>query len=166
MSPAELELLTTTVAGEDGDHLEIGSMWGGTAIAAANATPNMLVVCVDPFTDADSEVKERPSEDKFLENVLEAGVADRVELHVCKSAPWPLYPRRRFGTVLIDGDHTAPWPETDWESARCVTDVILVHDVNEHEPAVAQLHRRVMDEGEWTLTGSAKFLYRYERAKT
>ena len=87
-----------------------------------------------------------------------------VELKVCESAPFP-YHDRRFSTVLIDGTHNAPWPETDWESARCVTDVILVHDVNWHEPAVARLHARVESEGEWRVRDQAKFLYAYERVK-
>lgn len=165
MSDDELDLLARTVSGP-GDHLEIGSMWGGTAIAAAAAKEQAgqpgTVVCIDPFVDNDAGIGGRPNPDIFWENIDHAGFRDRVELHVCLSAPWPLPTTRRFASVLIDGDHKAPWPETDWESARCVTDLILVHDVNRHEPAVARLHERVEADPDWRIRDSAKFLYAYE----
>ncbi len=165
MSSGELALLARTVA-VPGDHCEIGSMWGGTAIIAAWAKQDVgeggQVACIDPFTDDYGEGK--PDEHKFWENIDDAGFRDRVELHVGQSAPWPFPQGRRFSTVLIDGNHKAPWPETDWESARCVTDTILLHDVNWHEPAVARLHKRVEAEKEWTVRDQAKFLYVYDRA--
>ncbi len=166
MSWEEIDLLARVVGDAVGDHCEIGSMWGGTAIVAASAKEHAgrgeRVVCIDPFSDSDAEGG-KPDEAIFWGNIDDAGFHDSVELHVCQSAPWPLPMTRRFGSVLIDGNHNAPWPETDWESARCVTNVILVHDVNWHEPAVARLHARVMHEGEWRLLGEAKFLYAYEK---
>ncbi len=165
MSPEELDLLGRTVAAP-GDHCEIGSLWGGTAIAAARAKATGKIVCIDPFTDSDAGWKNnpKPSPDVFWENIDQAGLRDRVELHVGVSAPWPFPQSRKFATVLIDGNHNAPWPETDWESARCVTDVILLHDVNWHEPAVARLDARVQADPGWRLRDQAKFLYVYERA--
>ena len=167
MSEDEIDLLARTVAIE-GDHCEIGSLWGGTAIIAASAKEqadvNGRVACIDPFYDGDAGIGGKPNERIFWENINDAGFGDMVELKVCESAPFP-YHDRRFSTVLIDGNHNAPWPETDWESARCVTDVILVHDVNWHEPAVARLHARVESEGEWRVRDQAKFLYAYERVK-
>lgn len=166
MSDDELDLLHDT-AGIAGDHLEIGSMWGGTAIVAAAAKDQAGVdggvVCIDPFSDSDAGIGGRPSPEVFWENVEEAGYTGRVELFVCQSAPWPIDTTRRFSSVLIDGNHNAPWPETDWESARCVTDTILVHDVNWHEPAVARLHQRVDTDPTWRVRDQAKFLYVYER---
>ncbi len=167
MSPDELALLAKTVA-VPGDHCEIGSLWGGTAIVAAAAKDEAgvdgVVACIDPFTDRDAGMEGKPSAEVFWRNVDEAGFRAKVELHVGVSAPWPFPQSRRFSTILIDGNHNAPWPETDWESARCVTDTILVHDVNWHEPAVARLDERVQADPGWRLRNQAKFLYVYERA--
>ncbi len=167
MSQDELDLLHRTVAAAGGDYAEVGSLWGGTAIAAAFATDGQIV-CIDPFSHDDEGAQ--PSVETFWDNIREYDLQDRVELYVCQSAPWPLPADRRFGCVLIDGNHAAPWPETDWESARRVTDVILLHDVNWHEPAVARLHKRVTGDdigwaegSTWRVRDQAKFLYAYER---
>lgn len=167
MSAAELDLLARTVADASGDHLEIGAMWGGSAIVAAAAKAaagrGERVVCIDPFLEADEAGQ--PTAETFLENIGAAGYGDTVDLLVCRSAPWPMQTTRRFGSVLIDGDHVAPWPETDFESARVVSNLILVHDVNWHAPDVARMHSRIVSEGEWQVRESARFLFVYERAQ-
>lgn len=170
MHDDELRMLTRVIGWAQGDHLEIGSMWGGTAIAACvgkeqAGQDDAKVVCIDPFVETDAATRARPTERTFWENIDAAGFRDKVELHVCPSAPWPLHPDRRFGSVLIDGNHTAPWPETDWESARHVTDLILLHDVNWHAPDVARLHQRVTGGSEWRMREGTRFLYAYERIK-
>ena len=56
MTPEEAAVLAEVV-NVDGDHLEIGTMWGGTAIIAALVKKNNgfkgQVIVIDPFFDCD-----------------------------------------------------------------------------------------------------------------
>lgn len=167
VSDDELALIARTVAqAGDGDHLEIGSMWGGTAIAAAKAkidaghTGNIL--CVDSFIGSDGEWGTATPE-IFWANVQAAGVRKRVHLRVESSSPWPFLPRKRFVSALIDGDHGAPWPQTDWDNVSKVCPLILVHDVG-RDSACTDLHNRLLDDPEWKVLEYAQpWMYLYGR---
>lgn len=166
VSDEELALIQRTViAAGHGDHLEIGSMWGGTAIAAAKAKAAARlkgkVVCVDSFIGSDGEWG-TANPDVFWQNIDETGVRDRVELHVCSSDPWPFPADQRFVSALIDGDHSAPWPERDWGNVSKVCPLILVHDVY-RDPACTHLHGLIVEDPGWEVQEHAEpwmFLYK------
>ena len=123
-----------------GDHLEIGSMWGGTAILAAYVKRiyglSGSIVCIDPFCDPDG-MHGTPNAAIFWDNVKRAGVSSKIELVQAYSNPWPLLPDKRFTSALIDGEHMGEGPLLDWQNASSVTDIgIAIHDVAPYEPDV------------------------------
>lgn len=157
MHAPEARLLAKAVylAG-DGDHLEIGSMWGGSAILAARVKQHYglagKVVCVDPLTDGDCSPGfpgGHPDEAIVRGNFAMMGVADRLELHTVYSSPWPFDSSRRFASALVDGNHFAPWPLTDWQNVRRVCDLVLYHDLYPHEPAVMEAVAIIRADPEW-----------------
>jgi hypothetical protein len=167
VSDEELDLIARTVAGAgDGHHLEIGSMWGGTAIAAARAKKDAghsgKIICVDSFIGSDGEWG-TASPQVFWQNIEAAKVRERVELHVCPSDPWPFRARVKFVSALIDGDHGAPWPQTDWDNVSRVCPLILVHDVG-RDQACTDLHNRLLDDPDWRVLEYAQpWMYLYGR---
>lgn len=140
----------------NGDHLEIGSMWGGSAVLAALVKQKYKltgkVVCVDPFRDGDCSPGfpgGRPDEQIFWANMDAAGVADRIELHTCYSDPWPFPAERRFASIFVDGDHLGHWPLTDWHNARQHTDLVIYHDLYPHERDVMAAVAVIRQDPEW-----------------
>lgn len=153
MYPMELAgLLYAIHSAGDGDHLEIGTMWGATAIAAALLKEEYglegKVVVVDPFSDMDAESMRKPSADTFWANAERFKVQHRLELVQKYSAPWPL-DDHFFASALIDGDHRAPWPLTDWENVKEHAGVVIFHDYIEREAAVFETVTRVMNDPAW-----------------
>ena len=116
--------------------MEIGTLWGGTAIIAALAGAKKVITIdsmdgirwnkPDPYYPDEIVTKER-----ILSNFHAFGVEDRIELIHAKSYPFPLkniYP----DITLIDGDHGKD-VLFDWESVKGITKrLILVHDY--HSP--------------------------------
>ena len=123
-----------------GDHLDIGTLWGGSAILAAWAKPaashvvtldNMTVQAWSPGGDPFASLAQVTPE-IVLRNFHACAVAVRISFVLARSFPWPL-PGRRFGTALLDGDHEYPSVERDWASAvACGCDFIAVHDYGQY----------------------------------
>lgn len=126
-----------------GDHLEIGSLHGGTAILVALLKKELrlpgMVVCVDPLdgyyvgnktleypVDPDSGVP--VSMDIFQENVNHFEVADRIEIIQKRSDPFPVNSGRRFSTAYIDGDHWGYAPQKDWNNVNGLVDRYIIFD--------------------------------------
>lgn len=119
----------------EGDHVEIGTAWGGSAILAAMVKKRKGVVyAIDPITengfygsDVDEFSGERLTVAKLHENFEANEVA---VVHVDKpSHPFPL-PDHRFVTALVDGDHSMEGTWRDFESLQHRVDgFIMFHDV-------------------------------------
>ena len=150
MTPEEASVLAEVVS-VDGDHLEIGTMWGGSAFLAALAKMQQgakgKVVVIDPFCDSDG-AHGQPSADIFWSNAEKLGVTEYLELVEEYSHPWPLKDRH-FATALIDGNHNAPWPQRDWDNVSKCADVVLIHDYCHRESAVFALVESILDSNEW-----------------
>ena len=123
----------------NGDHLEIGSMWGGSAIVAALTKKRLglsgHVVCVDPFRDGDCSPGfpgGHPDVNIFWKNMETMGVSDMVELVCAYSDPWPLGDRQ-FASILVDGDHAGDWPLIDWLNSKNHANMVIYHDLYPHE---------------------------------
>jgi len=125
-----------------GDHLEIGTLHGATAIMAALAKQECglsgAVVCIDPLagyyppgpcrpfgvsTDGGKMISSEidgPSHtpvtpEVFWENVDHFGVRERIRLVQAFSCPWPAeLEDARFVSAYIDGDHYQEGPSIDW----------------------------------------------------
>lgn len=103
-----------------GDHLEIGTLFGGSAIMSAFVKQGK-VVCVDPLDGYYEKGKLDPitnlpvTRKAFEQNVAHFKVGERIELVQKSSNPWPtVLEGREFTTAFIDGDHNGTGPLSDW----------------------------------------------------
>lgn len=138
----------------NGDHLEIGTMFGGSAILAALVKKtNGLegdVYCVDPLNGyyvkgpypcmVDPTTHEPITPDVVMENAREFGVEDRIHLITEYSNPWPAaLEGHTFTSAYIDGDHWGVMPLWDWQHVAPITSGLVVFDNYDYEtPAVIE----------------------------
>jgi hypothetical protein len=123
----------------DGDHLEIGTLHGGSAIVVALLKKRYgftgRVVCVDPLDGyytgtryafpVDFVSKVPVSLETIRENERRFGV--ELEIVRARSIPFPLH-GRRFATAYIDGDHWGDVPLMDFINAAWITDKYITFD--------------------------------------
>ena len=138
-------LLAQIICNTKGDHLEIGTAYGGSALIAIKAMDYCgrkdKVVCIDPFKEGRRKTAHKAVEMEFWNNIDKFGVRDRIEHIIEFSHPFPIK-GRRFETALIDGDHSYEYVLNDWENVKKVVDkYVMFHDfrksgvnktVNEH----------------------------------
>ncbi len=147
-----------------GDHLEIGTLYGGTAILVALLNRKLnrpgKVYCVDPLEGyyetgrADPLSTAPVNESTFRENIRRFGLEDRVVLIKKKSFPFPTeLTGMAFSTVLIDGDHWGLAPLIDFDSVRNrTTGFVLFDDYDDRHAAVVKAVKMVQkDYPSWTL---------------
>lgn len=125
-----------------GDHLEIGTLHGASAIAVALAKKRAgvpgEVYCLDPLSGRPDNPyinQTHPNARPELEIVLANAERFGIKLNIIqkKSYPWPKeLEARTFQTAYIDGDHRYPWPKHDWINVRDRTvKYIAFDDYNE-----------------------------------
>ena len=124
--------------GGHGDHLEIGTLFGASAIhAALTKKRNGLggkVVCIDPF-ESDlltptiwAQCNDiAPTVEIVMSNATHFGVDDRIEIIQKKSNPLP-FAGQRFATAYIDGDHSVEGVRADWNNLKKIVDVAVLLD--------------------------------------
>jgi hypothetical protein len=135
-------IIQTILNSGDGDYLEIGSLFGASAIIAA-LTKIRYGIEGDIFCIDDIKAT---GKDYITDNCKKFGVSDRVHLYIEKSHPFPLY-KQRFRTTLIDAGHDYQSCIQDWENAKRVTDkYIIVHDYDPEHPGVVKACREMMRE--------------------
>lgn len=143
MTLEDAEILSRAIVNAGhGDHLEIGSLFGGTAILATKAKKlyglRGIVYCIDDL--------EMVGENLILSNAEKFGV--ELVLHAGKSSPFP-YPDRRFRTTLIDAGHDYGNVIADWHNARDHTDkYVIFHDYDPAHRGVVEAAKEAMQE--WT----------------
>lgn len=139
-----------------GDHLEIGSLYGGSAILAALVKRKYKlagkVVCIDPMTGyygkPDPENGLLVDENIFWENMKTFGVQDRVELIVGKSQESNL--NRKFVSAFLDGDHSLDGVLGDWVLAqKLVSKFILLDNYDAHFKGVQNAFRVICQDEAW-----------------
>ena len=152
MHQHDVAILVQMICCNYGDHLEIGAGHGSSAIAAAVAM-NFVnregkIVCVDPM---EGEMA-HGSQDEFWENVRAFGVEDRIEFCQQKSHPYPLGDRK-FGTALIDGDHSTEAVINDWKNTSNVTlSHIMFHDYGQIHTVQKAVHDVVLPDENWAVS--------------
>ena len=133
-----------------GDHLEIGTLHGGTAILVAAMKKKLQlpgkVVCIDPLDgyyigmdrgyETDPLTNVPVSIDVLYDNITRFDMQDRIEVVQKKSNPFPLKDRR-FTSAYIDGDHWGDMPMIDWQNVSRITDRYVIFDnCDKAHPAV------------------------------
>lgn len=134
----EAELFCSLVHGHT--YLEIGSLWGGTAILAAleGAT---RVISVDVmiggwWITGDPIVGGVPSADNLRRNAEKFGVEDEITWIRANSRLWPV-PANLFDVIMVDGDHSYEGCTLDLDNAlKFAKKFVLVHDVDDNHPGV------------------------------
>lgn len=143
--PHDIGVLVQMVTHCSGVHLEIGSAFGGTAIAAALVNKDM-VHCIDPF-DKDyapfTDLK-TVSEELFWENVDKFKVRDKVKLNE---------PVGEYGSAFIDGDHSYHSVVKDWNMVKKITkEMIMFHDYGNLESVRNAIYDVVIPDKEWVIS--------------
>lgn len=124
----------------NGNHLEIGTLHGGSAIVVALLKKHYgysgRVTCIDPLNGYYADIPKWAHETDVVTNVpvtLETireneqrfGVS--LEIIQAKSNPFPVR-GRSFATAYIDGDHWREAPLIDFINASTVTSDYIVFD--------------------------------------
>jgi len=117
-----------------GDHLEVGTLYGASAILAALTKKEFGlsgdVYCVDPFVDEDIDpsIKALTDYRVSIERVLGNAKKMGVDLRVSKM-PFAEYEiKNRFASAYIDGDHTYEGVKLDWDKASPHVDKLVFFD--------------------------------------
>lgn len=143
-------------------HIEIGTMFGGTAILAALAKKakggNGKVVVIDPLTKhgyyggRDDQTGIRPTPGIFWENAKLFGVEDMIEFHDDYSYPFPYAVQGLCMTAFIDGNHDHPVVFHDWLNIRKrAAGYVLFDNVDRAHPDVIDVFRFAQCDPEWEL---------------
>ena len=122
-----------------GDHVEIGCLWGGTAILAAlakiNANKKGHVYSIDKMSGGYWERGDPgcdyavPKEATIHRNIQRMGVQDRITVIRAESDPLPLPSKVKPVTVLIDGAHSYDGCLRDWQNVKKLAPkFVLFHD--------------------------------------
>ena len=128
-----------------GNHLEIGTLFGGSAIAVALAKKKYnhpgMVVCVDPLNglyqdrfhdpnmlDTECGVPVTPA--TLFTNIENFGVGDRVMVVRSKSEAIANLMEMKFNTAYIDGDHWDAAPLNDWHLVKDIVDRFVIFDLS------------------------------------
>ena len=156
------------------DHVEIGTLFGASAILVAMVKKEFgmhgKVHCVDPLEMRKSVIDDlgaslRATSDVVMENAAKFDVDDRIELHLKYSSPWPLGDQV-FGTGYIDGDHWNGQTMRDWLSMKQhVSYGIVIDDYCQGKPEVAETVVAAINDPDWTIVhvaGTMAFLRKRE----
>jgi hypothetical protein len=158
-----------------GDHCEIGTLFGASAMVVALAkklagVPG-AVYCIDPFpkerkgvnTSSFPDELKASSPQVFEENIQKLNAviaeqmkADPVEIHLVRkpSQPWPLeLENKRFVSAYIDGDHAGEVPWLDFKELAKRTDHYIGFDnFEEGYPDVEAAVMKALTEGkDWRI---------------
>ncbi len=165
MQAYDIAILTQMICYCEGDHLEIGSAFGASAIAAVLAMKFInrdgKVVCIDPM-EGDLALSQ---DGMFWENVKALGMEDRIEFHQQKSQPYPLGDRK-FGSALIDGDHSTECVTEDWKNVSKVTlSHIMLHDYGQIYTVRRAVRDVVLPDENWAVSAACGWSLIMKRVK-
>lgn len=140
-----------------GDHLEIGTLFGASAIIAGLTKKKYKlrgkIICIDPLNGYYGENKKdtttgiTPKRNIVEKNLLIAGIT--AELITKNSFPFPKeLETSKFVSTYIDGDHWEDMPTKDWTSAAARTSKYIMFDnYDKKHPAVVA----AVETAEWRI---------------
>jgi len=151
----------------DGDHVDIGALYGASAIMAAKVKKRFdlkgTVYAIDPYDPVVRENQAAPqpgmqgqlsaTPEEFWKNVDEFGLKDRIKLIQKRSYPWPEELKDKvFASAYIDGEHSGTGPWDDFLNLRGrVTKYIGCDNYEEEYPDVVSAMQQAMNTEDWFL---------------
>lgn len=159
-------LASMVAAAPDGDHVEIGSLFGASAIAVALMKKELghkgKVYCIDPYNEEERAQMVRastPEVEQLLsgnpEMLMKNAEKFDIELELIQtySDPWPKeLENNQFVTAYIDGDHLGDAPSKDFENLRGrVAWYIGTDNFEEEYPSVVKMVMDASDTDDWFL---------------
>lgn len=151
----------------NGHHVDIGSLYGASAIVAGLVKVQFnlegTIYCIDPY---DAEIrnatvrggpelqgKVSATPEEFWKNVEQFGLKDRVKLIQKNSHPWPEELKDTvFASAYIDGEHAGDTPLNDFYNLRGrVTQYIGCDNYEESYPDVVAAMATGMQTDDWFL---------------
>lgn len=164
-----------------GDHLEIGTLFGGSAILAALVKIKLGlkgdIWCVDPLNGyyigtkwqhpVDPVTNIAINEEVVWANARAFGVEDRIHIVPLPSRPWPeAVDDCCFASAFIDGDHWGDMPKHDWNMAAPRTDHYVIFDnYDALHPAVMETCHAVTNTSGWVKEFSGGITYILRRVR-
>ncbi len=157
-----------------GNYLEIGTLFGGSAIAVALLKKEMsqsgVVVCIDPL---DGYYKIYGSgEDKsgfevtpktLFSNIDKFGVGNRVLVMKAYSQDC-INMGIEFSTAYIDGDHQHGMPWWDWTLVKDkISKYVIFDNWDDKHPQVQEACEEASNDSEWKCVYSSGITYVVER---
>ena len=148
------------------DHLELGTLFGSTAIVVAAIKKAFDydgdVYCIDNFSYLEGAIRVGP--DVVKENAELFGVADRIKVLVGDTYPLPPdITERHFGSTYIDASHDYGNCRRDWYSVKNISDVVVFHDYDSSHVGVVDTVRDAMQEPGWWLVHLSHHTAIFER---
>jgi hypothetical protein len=165
----------------NGNHLEIGTLFGGSAILAALVKKQLGfsgdVWCIDPlngyYIGTDWQYPVDPVTGKVINeevvwaNARTFGVEDRIHIIAKPSLPWPEEAQHLlFASAFIDGNHWDHMPEHDWNMVAPRTDHYVVFDnYDDTHPAVVTACHKANNSQGWVKEFSGGITYILRRVR-
>ena len=132
-------LLEYVLKSGGGNHLEIGTLFGGSAIAVALLKKEYrldgMVFCIDPLdgyyrkqTGHGQDPSGVPvTPDTLFKNIQAFGVEDRIAVIQAESQN-VYFQNMRFSTAYIDGNHKEGMPLKDWQRNSIFVERYVIFD--------------------------------------
>ena len=141
------------------DHLELGTLFGGSAILMALAKVRFgfdgVVHTVDNFWYMKDKMPVGP--EVIYNNAKKFGVEDRIVVVEANTFPLPdditnhVARSGNYGSALIDASHDFGNCQRDWLSVNPIADVVAFHDYDQSHMGVVSTVRNAMQEPGWWL---------------
>lgn len=155
------------------DHLELGTLFGATAILAALMKQKFefegSVFCVDNFSYLKDEYDS--GEDLVRRNARVHGVDYRLKIFEANTWPLPVdvynhvKRTKNFGSAYIDAAHDSKSCKKDWESVKGISNTVVFHDYDRMHGGVVNTVRTAMQDPEWWLVHLSEHTAIFERVE-
>ena len=163
-----------------GDYLEIGTLFGGSAISVAILKKLLkqsgLVFCIDPLDGYyrgmfGSNTTIDPHSDGYavtpetlFQNIRLFGVEDKVFVMQARSTDCPSLDSLKFSVVYIDGNHWNGVPIKDWLYIKeYATRFVIFDNCDDHHLDVQAACKMASDDPEWKCVYDEGISYVVER---
>jgi len=166
-------LLRFVAKSGQGNHLEIGTLFGGSAIPVAILKKKLLlpgmVICIDPLDgyynqEKDIQSGHRVNPYNLFKNINHFGLGNRILVMKSKSVPCPKFVDIGFSTAYIDGDHENGVPLHDWKCVRDkVSKFVIFDNCDKNHPEVREACMKARLDPEWKEVYNKDITYVVER---